>query len=292
MVAQIVQVARLLANVSRRVSRVEKLGLANSATVEFHQVRELAKNKLLSNSETLRALKRLDRSAGTFVKTAERFHGKELRKIARDVARKEFTDVKTRLMAGDTADKFARDQLEKFVKTSRSRLQARVRYLKSQGLDSNDAVTKFQDLISSLNERGGVTSLDVRSLRRVAHNLANMTDYKGLSAKGAREQLAQETRFFGDQARTWSREEKSAVWRAMEREFELNAMRWSSDQVVEMYSEFMKDGHVVEFYQGLDGRIEAELGGSAVEVAQKVNMRKVENNLLQKILGDGDRTIF
>ena len=69
-------------------------------------------------------------------------------------------------------------------------------------------------------------------------------------------------------------------------------MRCSSDQIVEMYSQFMKDGHVVEFYQGVDGKIEAELGGSATEVAQKINMRKVETTLLQKILDGNDNTIF
>ena len=287
MVAPGISAIRLLANVSRRVVNLKKHGLTSSATVEFEAIKQQFKNGLLNGSETVKAVRALERSGALHVKTA----GKVVRRESRENFLKKVAGEAWR-GANSTV---SRADMVEYQRIMANRLKSRVRYLKSKGLDGTDAVTKALDVFKQLKDVD-VGSLNMRSMRRLTMQLDQLSTMSGLTAKGARHQLMRETRLFGSQAQGWTREQKSAVWRALEREFELNAMRWSSDQVLAIMTEVPQSEYAIKFHtvtSAYDGKtqIEAEFGLTAGEASRKVDMAKVQEKLISKMLVGSERIL-
>lgn len=213
---------RIGANISKRLTRLAakdvKGGdiLVARLKAELEEIRAMPVTNYREAQSKEARMRRLDKAAGTrersFQKAAKRAYNDDLVAQANDP---------------NKLIRMTKEQLQETLKVQRSRLRNRVRHVK-QSIDGSNFMTRRAENL--LKEKTADSSIN--RLRSLANGSAKALRSKSLTPEGAKEIVQRGVDMFGDVYRDLDDEQRSALWKAMRREMELNSI--SSPDAIEL----------------------------------------------------------
>ena len=213
---------RLGANISKRLTRLAAKTVVGGDLViermkaELEEIRAMPVTNYREAQSKAARMRRLDKAAGTrdrsFRKAAKRAHNDDLVAQANDP---------------NKLIRMTKDQLQETYSVQRSRLYDRVKRVK-QTIDGNNFMTHRAENL--LKEKTADASIN--RLRYLVRSSTKALKSKSLTPEGASEIIQRGVDMFGSIYLELNDEQRSALWKAMRREMELNSI--SSPDAIEL----------------------------------------------------------
>lgn len=262
---------RLAGNIARRVSRIEKAGISTNAVEEFKQLQNQPKPKTANEwREYNKQLKRLDGLSGTRMRTAKATEQREATQTRNRQLREAVADPNTRI-------RMSQDDLKEAVKLYRADVRRKIRNTK-KAVGENVAIKRAEEILADVDLDKSRNHL----LSQISR-LNRASEYKTLTPTGARKEIDTGIRVFGEDYATYTTEQKSAIWRAFERQKELESL--SSDQVVDIVNATIRENGVVfgeESTEDGKTRVTASIGDASSSAEARAIRRKADDEALAR----------
>lgn len=213
---------RIGANISKRLTRLAAKDvqggdiLVARLKAELDEIRAMPVTNYREAQSKMARMRRLDKAAGTrdrsFQKAAKRAYNDDLVAQASDP---------------NKLIRMSKEQLQEVYSVQHSRLRDRVKRVK-QSIDGSNFMTRRAENL--LKEKTAGASIN--RLRSLVSGSAKALKSKSLSPEGAKEIIQRGVDMFGDIYLELDDEQRSALWKSMRREMELNSM--SSPDAIEL----------------------------------------------------------
>ena len=210
------------ANISKRLTRLASKDvkggdiLVARLKAELEEIRAMPVTNYREAQSKEARMRRLDRTAGTrsqtFQKAAKRAYNADLVERAKD------PNVIIRMTA---------DELSDTLSAQRSRLRSRVRSVK-KAIDGDNIMTHRAENLLKEKTKGA----SINRLRSLVSSSTKALNSKSLTPNGAKEIVQRGVDLFGEIYLELNDEQRSALWKAMRREMELNSI--SSPDAIEI----------------------------------------------------------
>lgn len=213
---------RIGANISKRLTRLASKDVQGGDILvaylkeQLDEIRAMPVTNYREAQSKEARMRRLDKAAGTrdqtFQKAAKRAYNDYLVAQANDP---------------NKLIRMTKEQLQDTLSAQRSRLRNRVRRVK-QSIDGSNFMTHRAENL--LKEKTADASIN--RLRYLANGSAKALQTKSLTPEGAKQIIQRGVDMFGDTYLELDDEQRSALWKAMRREMELNSI--SSPDAIEI----------------------------------------------------------
>ena len=267
---------RIGANISKRLTRLASTDVKGS---------DILVDRLKAELETIRAMpvtnyreaqakearmRRLDKSAGTrarsFQNAAKRAYNDDLVERAKD------PNVLIRM---------TKDQLKDTLVAQRSRLRTRVEKTR-QAIDGNNFMTTRAENL--MKEK--TTNASINRLRYLVNSSSKALNSKSLTPQGARESVQRGVEMFGDIYQELDDEQRSALWKTMKREMEVNSL--SSPDAIEVIKTAVESTKKkVDFTRASSNELIAVIGDSMSDVEVKIKRAEINDRNSSDIINRG-----
>lgn len=205
---------RLGENISKRLTRLASKDIKGGDIVvkrmrtELEEIRAMPVTNYREAQSKEARMRRLDKAASTrssgFQKAAKRAYNDVLVENAKDP---------------NMIIRMTKDELSATLAAQRSRLRTRVKNVK-QAIDGNNFSTRRAENL--LKER--TRSAPINRLRSLVNASSKALNSKSLTPQGAVDMLQRSVELFGEAYLELDDEQRSALWKAMRREMELNSI--------------------------------------------------------------------
>lgn len=257
---------RLGANISKRLTRLASKDvkggdiLITRLQTQLEEIRALPVTNYREAQTKEARMRRLDKAAGT---RSESFH-KAAKRAYRD-------DLVARASDPNRVLRMTKDELSEVLAVQRSRINGRVRRVK-QAINGDNILTRRAEKL--LKEETSGASLN--RLRSLVSSSTKALAAKSLTPKGAAEIIQYGVDAFGEIYNNLNEEQRSALWKAMRREMELNSI--SSPDSIELIKTVIETGKLsFGFIESATGEeLEAAIGKTLGEA--EVNTKRMEIN--------------
>lgn len=216
------ELTRVLANVSKRNTRLKQKDVKGANLVTEHtdtmieEIRSMPRSNYGEIKSALAQARRLDKSAGTrarsFQKAAKRAYRDDLIAQANDP---------------NKLIRMSKEQLRETLSVQRSRLRDRVRRVKKSIDGSNFMTHRAENLLKEKTP-----GASINRFRYLVKSSAKALQSKTLTPEGAKETIQRGIDLFGEVYLELNDEQRTALWKAMRREMELNSI--SSPDAIEL----------------------------------------------------------
>lgn len=230
--------ARLTANMSRRVARIESAGNTTAAAERFRELQALpapkTRNEALKRAAELR---KLDASKGTRFATAEREARLEQARSQRAATREALVRNPRSLPDAKKVDDLY-SNLKKSVSAQVKRVKA------DPKLGSTQATDKFDKWLA--DQSAGMSR---RQKAAQTRRLIDISEYQGINVRGARIQQQRGVDAFGTDYETWTKDQRAAAWDGFRDLADRSSTSLKSDQVLADVMAATREGSLsVSFY--------------------------------------------
>ena len=268
---------RIGANISKRLARLAAKDvqggdiLVARLKAELEEIRAMPVTNYREAQSKAARMRRLDKAAGTrdqsFQKAAKRAYN---------------DDIVARASDPNELIRMTKEQLQEALSVQRSRLRDRVSRVK-QTINGNNFMTHRAENL--LKEKTAGSSIN--RLRYLVSNSAKALKAKSLTPEGASEVVQRGVDMFGDIYLELNDEQRSALWKAMRREMELNSIS-SPDaiEIVKVAAESVKKKF--GFIRSLSSdELLAAIGDSASDVEVKLKRMEIDDRNSSDIIRRG-----
>lgn len=271
------ELTRVLANVSKRNTRLKQKDVkgANLVTertdVKIKEIRSMPRSNYGEIKSALAQARRLDKSAGTraqsFQKAAKRAYNDDLIDRAKDP---------------NNVIRMTKDGLTETFSVQRSRLRGRIRSVK-ESINGNNFMTRLaEDLLDEYDPK----TANHNKLRSLVGRASKYLDYKTLTVQGANDHIEKGVALVGDEYRTWSDAQRTALWEAVHMEMELSGL--SSVEAVGVVKTVMSDQKMKTLFDTApDGKLRAVIDRSLSGAKAKLARLKASEERGRRYLKEG-----
>lgn len=270
------ELTRVLANVSKRITRLKQKDVKGGNLVTERSVAKIAEIRSMPRSNyseiksALAQARRLNKSAGTraqsFQKAAKRAYNDNLLAQTNDPF---------------NITRMTRDQLAEIYSIQRPRLRDKVRRVK-KGIGGNNFMTRKADALLEQDPK----SMNHNQLRSLVSKAAKNLRSKTLTVSGAKKQLQQGIEMFGDAYEQMNEEQRGAVWESMHRQMEYLGL--ASGDAAEIVNGVVNDQkYKAMFLTAPTGELQAVIGQGLNDTRAKYHKAQVENRVAANILKRG-----
>ena len=251
--------SRIGANISKRLTRLASKDvkggdiLIERLKAELEEIMATPVTNYREAQSKEARMRRLDKAAGTrartFQKAAKRAYNDDLVAQAKDP---------------NKIIRMSKDQLAETFAIQRSRLRDRVRGVK-ESVGNNYMTRLAEGLLDDYDPK----TADHNKLRSLVNRSSKYLSTKTLSVKGANAHIEKGVELVGEQYRTWSDKQRSAFWKAVHLEMELNGL--SSTAAIEVVKTAMTDSKLQAVFSE-----DVSTGELTVYIGQSLNEAKAK----------------
>nr|DAT28601.1 MAG TPA: hypothetical protein [Caudoviricetes sp.] len=218
-------------------------------------------------------MRRLNNAAGTKAETFQ----KAAKRAYRD-------DLVAQANDPNKLIRMTKEQLQETLSVQRSRLRDRVRYVKQSIGGGNFMTHRAENL---LKEKTADASIN--RLRSLSSGSAKALQSKSLTPQGAKEMIQRGVDMFGDTYLDLNDEQRSALWKAMRREMELNSI--SSPDAIELIKTAVESvKKKFGFVRSLSSdELLAAIGDSTSDVEVKLKRIEIDDRNSSDIIARGKK---
>lgn len=264
---------RIGANISKRLTRLASKDVQGGDILVARLKAELAEIRAMpvTNYHEARSkearMRSLDEAAGTRDQTFQ----KAAKRAYRDSIVAEAND-------SFNISRMSRDRLAEVYDIQRSRLRGKVWRVK-KGIGGNNVMTRKAEELLDRDPKG----LNHNQLRSLVGKAANYLNAKTLTVQGAKKQLQQGVKLFGDVYNQMNDEQRGAVWEAMHRQMEQLGL--SSGYAAEIINGVVNDQkYQAMFLTAPTGELQAVIGQGLNDTRAKYHEAQVKNRAARNIL--------
>lgn len=267
---------RIGANISKRLTRLSSKNvqggdiLVTRLKAELEEIRAMPVTNYREAQAKEARMRRLDKAAGTraqsFQKAAKRTYRDDLVAQANDPF---------------NVTRMSKDQLAETFAIQRSRLRDKVRRVK-KGIDGNNFMTRKVDALLEQDPKG----MNHNQLRSAVSKAAKDLNSKTLTITGAKKQLQDGIKMFGEAYTQMTDEQRGAVWEAMHRQMQYLGL--ASGDAAEIVEGVVNDQkYKAMFLTAPTGELQAVIGQGLNDTRAKYHKAQVENRVARNILRRG-----
>lgn len=268
---------RIGANISKRLTRLAAKDIQGGDILvarlkaELDEIRAMPVTNYREAQTKEARMRRLDKAAGTrdrsFQKAAKRVYNDDLVAQANDP---------------NKLIRMTKEQLQEALSVQRSRLRNRVRRVK-QSIDGNNFMTRRAENL--LKEK--TANASINRLRSLAKGSAKALRSKSLTPEGAKEIVQRGVDMFGEVYLELDDEQRSALWKAMRREMELNSI--SSPDAIDIVKTSVESvKKKFGFFRSLSSdELLAAIGDSSSDVDVKLKRMEIDDRNSSDIINRG-----
>lgn len=268
---------RIGANISKRLTRLAAKDvqggdiLVARLKAELNEIRAMPVTNYREAQAKEARMRRLDKAAGTrdrsFQKAAKRAYNDDLVNQANDP---------------NKLIRMTREQLQDVHAVQHSRLRDRVRRVK-QSIDGSNFMTQRVENLMKEKTAGA----SINRLRSLVNSSAKALKAKSLTPGGAKEIVQRGVDMFGDVYQELDDEQRSALWKAMRREMELNSI--SSPDAIELVKIAVESARKkFGFVRSLSSNeLLAVIGDSSSDVEVKLKRIEIDDRNSSDIISRG-----
>lgn len=261
---------RIGANLSKRLTRLASKDvkggdiLISRLKAELEEIRSMPVTNYREAQSKEARMRRLDKAAGTrahsFQKAAKRAYNDDLVAQAKDP---------------NKIIRMSKDQLAETYAVQRSRLRDRIRSVKKAINGNNFMIHIAEDLLDEYDPK----TADHNKLRSLVSRTSKHLSSKTLSVQGAVDHIEKGVKLIGEQYRTWSDKQRTALWNAVHREMELSGL--SSTAATEVVKTAMTDTKLQAVFSEdvSTGELTAYIGQSLNEAKAKAKRAEMDRRM-------------
>lgn len=270
------ELTRVLGNITKRNSRLKQKDVkgANLVTertdTKIEEIRSMPRSNYGEIKSALAQARRLDKSAGTraqsFQKAAKRAYN---------------DDLVAQAMDPNKTIRMTKEQLQETLSIQRSRIRKRVWRVK-QTIDGDNFMThRAENLLKE-----GTEGASINRLRSLVFSNTKALKSKVLTPQGAKEFVQHGVDMFGDVYNDLTDEQRSALWKAMRREMELNSLT-SPDAIDIIKAAIESIKKQFDFTRSSSDELLAAIGDSASSVEVQIKRMEIDDRNSQEIIRKG-----
>ena len=260
---------RVGANISKRLTRLASKDvkggdiLIERLKAELEEIRAMPVTNYREAQSKEARMRRLDKAAGTraqsFQKAAKRAYNDDLVEQAKDP---------------NKIIRMTKDQLAETYAIQRSRLRDRIRRVK-KAVGNNFMTHLAEGLIDEYDPE----TADHNKLRSLVNKSSKYLATKTLSVQGATAHIEKGVELVGEQYRTWSDKQRTALWNAVHREMELSGL--SSTAAIEVVKTAMTDSKLQAVFSEdvSTGELTAYIGRTLNEAKAKAKRAEMDRQM-------------
>lgn len=268
---------RIGANISKRLTRLASKDvkggdiLIERMKTELEAIKQMPVTNYREAQAKEARMRRLDKAAGT-----------RARSFQRAAKRAYNDDLVDRASDPNTLIRMTKEQLQDTLSAQRNRLRTRVKNVK-QSIDGNNFMTRRAENL--LKEK--TANASINRLRSLVNDSSKALKSKSLTPEGAKMIVQQGVEMFGDIYLELNDEQRSALWKAMRREMELNSI--SSPDAIEIVKTAVESvKKKFGFTRDLSSdELIAAIGESSSDVEVKLKRIEIDNINSASIISRG-----
>ena len=269
------ELTRVLKNITKRNARLKQKSVKGANLVTERTDDKIAEIRSMPHSDygeiraALASARRLDKSAGTraqsFDRAAKRAYNDDLMDKAKDP---------------NNVIRMTKDELSETFSVQRSRLRDRIRRVKKSINGSNFMTHISEDLLDEYDPK----TADHNKLRSLVGRASKyLNTSKTLTVQGANDHIEKGVDLVGEEYRTWSDAQRTAIWEAVHREMELSGL--SSVEAIEVVKTSMSDQKMKALFDTApDGKLRAVIDRSLSGAKAKLARLKASDRIARGYL--------
>ena len=270
---------RIGANISKRLTRLAAKGVQGGDILvarlkkELEEIRSMPVTNYREAQSKAARMRRLDKAAGTrartFQRAAKRAYNANLVEMAKDP---------------NKIIRMTIDELSDTLSAQRSSLRSRVRSVKKAIDGDNIMTTRAENLLKEKTK-----GASINRMRSLVNSSAKALNSKSLTPDGAKEIIQRGVDMFGEVYLELNDEQRSALWKSMRREMELNSI--SSPDAIEIVKTAVEAAKKKFAFtrDSTSGELLAAIGDSTSDVAVQVKRMEIDSKNSLDIIERGKK---